>query len=234
MSESIGILKLILEQKEMKLKSGLYCDTLLDMTYHTNKIEGSTLTLEQTQNIYAFNKISGAADIDDIIETKNLFQMFDYMLDNCQKKLSIEEIKEYHKILKTGTEDSKKDWFNVGDYKRLQNSVGMLVTASPDEVEDKMDELLITYNAKKTIRLEDITDFHYRFEIIHPFQDGNGRVGRNIMFRECLRNGVMPFIITEDMKFEYVRGLQEYERNPEILLEVCRQAQAEYERKAFA
>lgn len=227
----MNVLELLLEQKNMKLKSGLYSDTLLGLTYHTNKIEGSTLTMEQTQDIYTFNKIEGFADVDDIIETKNLFQMFDYMLDNCKNKLSITEIKEYHRILKTGTEDSKKDWFKVGDYKRFQNSVGMLVTASPDEVEDKMDELLITYNAKKKIEFKDVIDFHYRFEIIHPFQDGNGRVGRNIMFRECLRNEIMPFIITEDMKFEYSKGLREYERNPQLLLEVCAKAQQEYKKK---
>lgn len=229
----MDILKMLLEQKEMQLKSGLYSDTVIAMTYHTNKIEGSTLTMEQTQDIYTFNKVSGVADIEDIVETKNLLQMFDYMLDNCQKDLTISEIKEYHKILKSNTEDSKKEWFRVGEYKKLPNSVGMLITADPDEVEDKMYELLITYNAKKNKSLSDIVDFHYRFESIHPFQDGNGRVGRIIMFREALRNMIMPFIITEEMKYDYVKGLREYERDSSQLLKVCQAAQKDYEKKAI-
>ena len=201
------------EQKEMKLKGNIYHRTQIDLTYNSNHIEGSKLTHEQTRFIFETNTIGitdESINVDDIVETVNHFRCIDYIIDHAEEKLSESLIKQLHLILKTGTSDSQKDWFNVGDYKRLPNEVGGQDTCPPNEVHKRIKSLLSEYNAIKQKSLEDILDFHVRFEQIHPFQDGNGRVGRLIMFKECLANNIVPFIITDDLKLFYYRGLREW------------------------
>ena len=207
------LLATLREQKEMKLKGSIYHKTQIDLTYNSNHIEGSKLTHDQTRYIYETNTIGitdEAINVDDIVETVNHFRCIDYIIDHADDKLSESLIKQLHLILKTGTSDSKRDWFMVVDYKRLPNEVGGIDTCPPKEVHQQMKTLLSEYNAIKGKSLEDILDFHVRFEKIHPFQDGNGRVGRLIMFKECLANHIVPFIITDDLKMFYYRGLHEW------------------------
>ncbi len=207
------LLATLKEQKEMKLKGSIYHRTQIDLTYNSNHIEGSRLTHEQTRYIFETNTIGvtdEAINVDDIIVTVNHFRCIDYIIDHAEERLSESLIKQLHLILKTATSDSKKDWFMVGDYKRLPNEVGGIDTCPPKEVHQKMKALLSEYNTIKQKTLEDILDFHVRFEKIHPFQDGNGRVGRLIMFKECLANHIVPFIITDDLKMFYYRGLHEW------------------------
>ena len=202
------LLKRLREEKEGKISGGIYHRTQIDFTYNSNHIEGSRLTHEQTRFIFETNTIGitdESVNIDDILETSNHFRCLDLMIDRAEDKLSEPLIKELHRMLKAGTSDSRKDWFNVGDYKRLPNEVGGQTTCPPEEVHGRMKALLSAYNAKKEKTLEDISDFHQKFEAIHPFQDGNGRVGRLIMFKECLANGIVPFIITDNLKqFDYL------------------------------
>lgn len=222
------------EQKEMKLKGGIYHRTQIDLTFNSNRIEGSRLTHEQTRYIFETNTIGAfqkSVNVDDIIETSNHFRCIDLIIDKAKSKLSESLIKELHFLHKSGTSDSSKDWFNVGSYKKLPNEVGGNETCPPHEVPEKMKKLLSDYHGKETKTLEDIIDFHHRFEIIHPFQDGNGRVGRLIMFKECLANNVVPFIIGEDIKLFYYRGLQEWGNVNEYLMDTCLTAQDNY--KAF-
>src|SRR5690606_36131812 len=219
------------EQKEMKLKGGIYHRTQIDLTYNSNRIEGSKLTHDQTRYIFETNTIGASKEsvnIDDIIETSNHFRCIDLIIDKANSKLSESFIKELHFFLKSGTSDSRKDWFNVGEYKKLPNEVGGNETCPPKEVAAKMKELLSGYHriAKKT--MEDLIDFHYQFERIHPFQDGNGRVGRLILFKECLANHIVPFIIDENLKLFYYRGLQEWTQVREYLLDTCLSAQDNY------
>ena len=207
------LLATLKEQKEMKLKGSIYHRTQIDLTYNSNHIEGSRLTHEQTRYIFETNTIGvtdEAINVDDIVETVNHFRCIDYIFDHAEERLSESLIKKLHLILKTATSDSKKDWFMVGDYKRLPNEVGGIDTCPPKEVHQQMKALLSEYNVIKRKSLEDILDFHVRFEKIHPFQDGNGRVGRLIMFKECLANHIVPFIITDDLKMFYYRGLHEW------------------------
>ena len=224
----------LLEEKQMHLKGGLYHKTQVNMAYNSNRIEGSRLSEEQTRYIYETNSILNEGDeplnVDDIMETVNHFQCFDYMLDRVDDLLSEEMIKEFHRLLKTNTSDAKKEWFRVGDYKLRPNVVGDEKTASPAKVPQEMAKLLAEYNSKKQITFEDIVDFHQRFESIHPFQDGNGRVGRIIMFKECLKHDIMPFIIDEQHKWYYYRGLKEYKKEKGYLLDTCGSAQDMYER----
>ena len=230
----IDILAVLREQKEMKVKGNLYHNTQITMTYNTNHIEGSRLSEEQTRYIYETNTLFAdkdtVTDIDDIIETTNHFKLFDYMLDVADKKITEKMIKEFHKILKQGTSDSKKDWFAVGDYKKLANEVGGLKTSSPKNVGKDMQKLLEWYNSLKEVTIKEIIEFHVRFEIIHPFQDGNGRVGRLIAFKECLKHNIVPFIILDRDKLFYYRGLNQYQTNKEkgYLIDTCLNAQDQY------
>lgn len=219
------------EQKEMKLKGGIYHRTQIDLTYNSNRIEGSKLTHDQTRYIFETNTIGTSKEsvnVDDIIETNNHFRCIDLIIDKAKSKLTESFIKEIHFLLKSGTSDGRKDWFNIGEYKQLPNEVGGNDTCPPKEVATKIKELLNHYHHIEKKTFEDIIGFHYQFEIIHPFQDGNGRVGRLILFKECLANNIVPFIIDEDLKLFYYRGLQEWTHVKEYLLDTCRTAQDKY------
>ncbi|WP_297284600.1 DNA-binding protein [Bacteroides sp.] len=225
------LLAILREQKEMKLKGSIYHRTQIDLTYNSNHIEGSRLTHDQTRYIFETNTIGitdESVNVDDIIETTNHFRCIDLIIDRAEEKLTESLIKELHNILKSGTSDSRKDWFAVGDYKRLPNEVGGMETCSPEDVHRQMKALLKEYNAKKQKTFEDIIDLHQRFEVIHPFQDGNGRVGRLIIFKECLANNFVPFIITDELKSFYYRGLHEWNHIREYLLDTCLTAQDYY------
>lgn len=216
------------EQKDMRLKGGIYHRTQIDLTYNSNRIEGSKLTVEQTRFIFETNTIGASKksiNVDDIIETSNHFRCVDLIIDKAKSKLTESFIKELHFILKYGTSDSKKDWFKVGEYKKFPNEVGGNSTCPPKEVSAKMKVLLLNYYNIEKKTFEDIIAFHQQFEIIHPFQDGNGRVGRLIMLKECLANNIVPFIIDEDLKLFYYRGLQEWNAVKEYLLDTCLTAQ---------
>lgn len=216
------------EQKDMKLKGGIYHRTQIDLTYNSNRIEGSQLTHDQTRYIFETNTIGAlkeSINVDDIIETSNHFRCIDLIIEKAKAKLTESLIKELHFLLKSGTSDSRKDWFNVGAYKKMPNEVGGLETCKPQEVETQMKKLLLDYHNVEHKTFETIIDFHYQFEIIHPFQDGNGRVGRLILFKECLANNMVPFIIDDDLKMFYYRGLQEWNRVKEYLLDTCLSAQ---------
>jgi len=225
------LLKVLREQKGMRLKGGIYHRTQIDLTYNSNHIEGSMLTHEQTRFIYETNTIGitdGSVRVDDIVETVNHFRCIDSIIDHATDRLTEAYIKELHKILKTGTQDAQKDWFRVGEYKLLPNEVGGVETCEPENVHREMSALLKEYNAKKIKSLDDILDFHKRFEAIHPFQDGNGRVGRLVMFKECLSNGLVPFIITEELRSFYYRGLMQWPAVPGYLRDTCLSAQDNY------
>ncbi len=230
----INILDILREQKNMKLKGNLYHNTQISFAYNTNHIEGSKLTEDQTRYIYETNTLLASKDtiigIDDILETANHFKLVDYMLDIADKKLTEKMIKEFHKILKEGTSDSIKEWFIVGDYKKLPNEVGSLKTTEPKNVERDMKKLLEWYNSINQITIKEIIEFHAKFEKIHPFQDGNGRIGRIIAFKECLKNNIVPFIILDNEKLFYYRGLNEYQSNKEkgYLIDTCLNAQDQY------
>lgn len=227
------LLKRLREEKEGKVSGGIYHRTQIDLTYNSNHIEGSKLTHEQTRYIFETNTIGitdESVNVDDIVETTNHFRCIDLVIDRAEEKLSEAFIKEIHRILKTGTSDSRKSWFNVGDYKKLPNEVGGNATCPPEEVHARMKALLASYNAKKGKSLEDIIDLHQKFETIHPFQDGNGRVGRLVMFKECLANGIVPFIITEELKLFYYRGLKEWGHVNGFLTDTCLTAQDYYKK----
>ncbi len=230
----INVLEVLREQKEMKLKGNLYHNTQIIFAYNTNHIEGSKLTEDQTRYIYETNTLltekGSITNLDDIIETANHFKLVDYMLDVADEELTEEMIKEFHKILKEGTSDSRKDWFNVGDYKKLANEAGNMKTALPKNVQKDMAKLIQWYTSLGKITIEDIIEFHYRFECIHPFQDGNGRVGRIIIFKECLKNNIIPFIILDKDKLFYYRGLKEYKNEKGYLIDTCLNAQDQYSR----
>ena len=219
------------EQKDMKLKGGIYHRTQIELTYNSNRIEGSKLTQEQTHFIFETNTI-GITDetinVDDIIETTNHFRCIDLVIDKAKSKLTEALIKELHYLLKSGTSDSRKDWFNVGEYKRLPNEVSGHPTTPPGQVKISMQKLLAHYHSIEQKTMEDILAFHQQFEAIHPFQDGNGRVGRLVMFKECLANNIVPFIIDENLKLFYYRGLQEWDNVKEYLLDTCLTAQDNY------
>lgn len=226
-----ALLNQLYEQKEMKLKGGIYHRTQIDLTYNSNRIEGSRLSLDQTRYIFETNTIGiskESINIDDIIETSNHFRCIDLIIEKAKSKLTESLIKQLHFLLKSGTSDSRKNWFNVGEYKKLSNEVGGNETCPPKEVAKKMARLLSGYHNIEKKTFEDIIDFHYQFEIIHPFQDGNGRVGRLIMFKECLANNIVPFIIDEELKLFYYRGLQEWTHVKEYLLDSCLTAQDNY------
>ena len=224
------LLTALTEQMEMRMKGGIYHKTQIDLTYNSNHIEGSRLSHEQTRYIFETNTIGvtqEAVNVNDIVETVNHFRCIDLVIEHATDELSIDFIKELHKVLKTGTSDSRKDWFAVGDYKRLPNEVGGEETCPPEQVAERMEEMLADYlNSKQ--QFEDILDLHVRFERIHPFQDGNGRVGRLIMFKECLCSGIVPFIITDELKMFYYRGLSEWGHVNGYLTDTCLTAQDQY------
>lgn len=225
------LLNQLKEQKDMKLKGGIYHRTQIDLTYNSNRIEGSKLTQEQTRFIFETNTIGISAEsinVDDIIETNNHFRCIDLIIEKAKSKLTESFIKELHFLLKSGTSDSRKNWFNVGSYKKFPNEVGGNETCPPKEVSTKMKELLMNYHSKEQKTIEDIIDFHQKFEVIHPFQDGNGRVGRLIIFKECLANNIVPFIIDDELKLFYYRGLQQWDDIKEYLMDTCLSAQDNY------
>jgi len=229
----MSILSKLKEEKSAGLKGGLYHQTQVKLCYNSNRIEGSRLSEEQTRYIFETNTINtpedDTANVDDIVEAVNHFICFDYMLDVSDKDLSEVIIKEFHRILKSNTSDSKKEWFNVGDYKSKPNMAGGMETTEPKQTSKAVFDLLRSYNGKPAVSFEDIVEFHYLFEKIHPFQDGNGRVGRMIIFKECLKFNIMPFIIDERHKLFYYRGLKEFKNTPGYLLDTCRSAQDIYE-----
>ena len=225
------LLKALREQKASKLKGGIYHRTQIDLTYNSNHIEGSKLTHDQTRYIFETNTIGvtdSSVNVDDVVETVNHFSCIDYIIDHTEDKLTENLIKHLHLLLKTGTSDSRKDWFAVGEYKRLPNEVGGQDTCAPEDVHKQLKALLDEYNQKKKKSFEDILDFHVRFEQIHPFQDGNGRVGRLLMFKECLANDIVPFIITDELKMFYYRGLKEWGHIDGYLTDTCLTAQDMY------
>ena len=231
--QSLTLLDILQEEKRSQYSGGIYHKTQIDLTYNSNHIEGSRLTHDQTRYIFETNTIGvqdEALNIDDVIETVNHFRCIDLMIDRANEVLSEKFIKELHFTLKSGTSDSRKEWFAVRNYKKLPNEVGGMETTLPEEVADKMKNLLIEYRNKKEKTFDDILDFHVKFECIHPFQDGNGRVGRLIMFKECLKYNIVPFIIDESLKMYYYRGLKEWNKERGYLRDTCLTAQNQYKR----
>lgn len=226
-----ALLSTLRTEREARLKGGIYHRTQIDLTYNSNHIEGSQLTHEQTRHIFETNTIGiteTGVRVDDILETVNHFRCIDMIIDYAEERLSERFIKELHRQLKQGTSDSQKSWFRVGDYKKLPNEVGGIATSLPKEVHTHMKALIAEYNGKRQHTFEDIIDFHHRFETIHPFQDGNGRVGRLIMFKECLAANIVPFIITDELKVFYYRGLHNWPTIKGYLLDSCLTAQDNY------
>lgn len=226
-----SLLDVLKAEKAAKLHGGIYHKIQIELTYNSNHIEGSRLTHDQTRYIFETNTISitdAAVKVDDVVETANHFKCIDMIIDNAAYAPSEAFIKQLHAVLKSGTTDSRQDWFAVGDYKKLPNEVGGMDTAAPEDVAERMKKLLAEYNAVKEKAFDDLLDFHYRFERIHPFQDGNGRVGRLLLFKECLRNNMVPFIIDEELKLYYYRGLKEWEHERGYLRDTCLTAQDKF------
>lgn len=220
-------------EQAAKTSGGIYHKLQIELTYNSNHIEGSRLTHDQTRYIFETNTIGttdGTMNVDDIVETANHFKCIDMIITHAKYQLSEKFIKELHQTLKSGMSDSRLNWFAVGNYKRMPNEVGGKETTPPEQVADEIKKLLAEYNAVKNKTLEEIIDFHVRFESIHPFQDGNGRVGRLIMFKECLRNGIVPFIIDDDMKLFYYRGLHEWSGEKGYLTDTCLAAQDKFKK----
>ena len=227
------MVKILKEQKKSRLKGGIYHKIQIELTYNSNHIEGSCLTHEQTRYIYDTNTIGitdQSVNVDDIIETVNHFRCVDKVIECAEEPISEEMIKELHLLLKSGTSDSSKDWFAVGEYKKLPNEVGGRETAAPEEVHDKMDAVLRRYNEIEHKVLEDLVAFHAEFEIIHPFQDGNGRIGRLLMFKECLHYDIIPFVIDDELKLFYYRGLREWPQEKGYLIGTCLSAQDKFKK----
>ena len=225
------LLSILQEEKKSKYSGGIYHKTQIDLTYNSNHMEGSRLTYDQTRYIFETNTISvenETLNVDDVIETANHFRCIDMIIDNAKSALSEKFIKELHLILKSGTSDSRLEWFSVGDYKKRPNEAGGMPTAMSEEAADKMKALLTEYNGKEEKTFEDVLDFHVKFERIHPFQDGNGRVGRLIMFKECLKYNIGPFIIEDNLKMFYYRGLKEWNNEKGYLTDTCLTAQDKY------
>ena len=225
------LLEVLQSEKASKLSGGIYHKVQIDFTYNSNHMEGSRLTHDQTRYIFETNTIGvheTTLNVDDIVETANHFRCINLIIDRAGSVISETLIKQLHAMLKNGTSDSRKDWFVVGDYKKLPNEVGGQATALPEEVPAKMKELLAAYNAKQVKTFDELLDFHYRFECLHPFQDGNGRVGRLLLFKECLRNNIVPFIIDEELKMFYYRGLKEWQSAKGYLLDTCLTAQDKF------
>ena len=222
------LLSRLREEKASKLKGGIYHRTQIDLTYNSNHIEGSRLTKEQTRYIFETNTLGTTTEntrIDDIIETVNHFRCIDYIIDHATDKITEAHIKQLHLLLKTNTSDSQKDWFAVGEYKRLANEVGGEETAKPEDVHKRMKALVAEYNTLKHVTFDDSLNFHVQMERIHPFQDGNGRVGRLLMFWQCLKSGIVPFIITDELRLYYYRGIQNWGDINGYLRDTCLTAQ---------
>lgn len=229
--QSKTLLNILKEEKTNKISGGIYHKIQIELTYNSNHMEGSRLTHDQTRYIFETNTIglvSGPLNVDDIIEASNHFRCIDKIIDHANFPLSEKFIKELHFILKNGTGDSRKDWFAVGNYKKLPNEVGGRATTLPEEVGDQMKALLREYHTVKEKTLEDILEFHVRFERIHPFQDGNGRIGRLIVLKECLKHNIVPFIIEEQLKIYYYRGLKEWDYEKGYLMNTCLTAQDKF------
>lgn len=225
------LLEILQREKANKYSGGIYHKTQIEMTYNSNHIEGSRLTHDQTRYIFETNTIGvtgEAVNVDDVIETANHFRCIDFIIEHAKSALTEKMIKKLHLMLKTGTSDARQKWFAVGEYKKMPNEVGGMATTLPEDVAAEMRALLAAYSAKKVKTLEDILDFHVRFERIHPFQDGNGRVGRLIMFKECLKYSIVPFIIEDNLKMFYYRGLKEWGREKGYLTDTCLTAQDRY------
>ncbi|NLC92653.1 MAG: Fic family protein [Treponema sp.] len=222
------LLDFLKREKDANLKGGIYHKVQIDLTYNSNHIEGSKLTHDQTRSIFETKTLGvteGNVKVDDILETVNHFRCIDLIIEGAKTKLSENFIKQLYFILKTGTTDAQKSWFKVGDYKMLENEVGGSETTKPAKVVSEMKTLLMEYNSKTKISFDDILDFHVRFETIHPFQDGNGRIGRLIMFKECLKHNIAPFIITEELKMFYYRGIKNWKDERGYLRDTCLTAQ---------
>ena len=228
--QSDSLLTILRRENRFGMKGGIYHKIQIDLTYNSNHIEGSRLSHDQTRYIFETNTVGmehhfQGVNTDDIVETTNHFRCIDYIIDNANRRLTESMIKKLHFILKNGTSDSRKEWFAVGGYKKLPNEVGGMSTTAPEDVSKETKKLLKYYRSRKVLELEDLLDFHYRFESIHPFQDGNGRVGRLILFKECLRLGIVPFIIDEEHKMFYYRGLKEWQNERGYLMDTCLSAQ---------
>ena len=227
------LLNILRAEKKNKIAGGIYHKVQINLTFNSNHIEGSKLTLEQTRYIFETNTIginNKSLNVDDIVETANHFKCIDMIIESAKKTISEKFIKELHKTLKNGTSVSRLDWFKVGDYKNLPNEVGGKETANPETVLKKMKELLNWYNSLSLVSFDDILNFHYRFEIIHPFQDGNGRIGRLVMFKECLKNDIVPFIIDDNLKLFYYRGLNEWKNERGYLRDTCLTGQDKFKK----
>ena len=232
-ADAEGLVDVLLREKRGAVSGGIYHKLQIELTYNSNHIEGSRLTHDQTRDIFETNTVGVTGDtlnVDDVVEAANHFRCIDLVIENAANLLSESFIKELHRTLKSGTSDSRLRWFAVGDYKKLPNEVGGIETTPPEDVSREMKALLADYNSKAEKCLEDILEFHYRFERIHPFQDGNGRVGRLILFKECLRFGIVPFIIGDEMKAFYYRGLSEWRRYPGYLTDTCLSAQDRFKK----
>lgn len=228
-----NLLDILKAEKSAGLHGGIYHRIQVDLTYNSNHIEGSRLTHDQTRFIFETNTIGiadGTVNVDDIVETANHFKCIDMIIDSANYPLSESFIKQLHAVLKNGTSDSRLDWFAVGNYKKLPNEVGGNDTVLPEKVSEEMKQLISEYNRIEVKTLDDLLDFHYRFESIHPFQDGNGRVGRLILFKECLRNNIVPFIIEDDLKMYYYRGLKEWQNERGFLRDTCLTAQDKFKK----
>ena len=230
-AKSDTLLQIIRKEKQSHVKGGIYHRIQIELTYNSNHIEGSRLTHDQTRYIYETNTIGidgQAVNVDDIIETTNHFRCIDLIIDKADYEITEKLIKDLHLILKTGTQDSKKSWFAVGGYKKLSNEVASRETTAPENVKSEIVSLLESYNQKENITFEDLIDFHVKFERIHPFQDGNGRVGRLILFKECLKYSIVPFIIDDELKYFYYRGLNEWSQERGYLIDTCLTAQDKF------
>ncbi|HBV52054.1 MAG TPA: cell filamentation protein Fic [Clostridiales bacterium] len=232
-TEPVTLLDVLKAEKAAKLSGGIYHKIQIELTYNSNHIEGSRLTHDQTRYIFETNTIGlegAAVKVDDIVETANHFKCIDLIIENAKKPITEAFIKELHRTLKSGTTDARQEWFAVGAYKRRPNTVGDLETTQPEEVSVKMKELLAEYNTKQEKSFDELLDFHYRFERIHPFQDGNGRIGRLLLFKDCLKYNIVPFIIGEDLKLYYYRGLKEWANERGYLRDTCLAAQDQFKR----
>ena len=232
-TEPVTLLDVLKAEKAAKLSGGIYHKIQIELTYNSNHIEGSRLTHDQTRYIFETNTIGlegAAVKVDDIVETANHFKCIDLIIENAKKPITEAFIKELHRTLKSGTTHARQEWFAVGAYKQRPNTVGDLETTQPEEVSIKMKELLAEYNKKQEKSFDELLDFHYRFERIHPFQDGNGRIGRLLLFKDCLKYNIVPFIIGEDLKLYYYRGLKEWANERGYLRDTCLAAQDQFKR----
>lgn len=226
----------LIQQRKSKFKGNIYHYSQVNFAYNSNKIEGGRLSEDETEEIFETDSFIPKSDetikLDDLIEMKNHFRLFDYTLDTLNDDLSKEMIINMNKILKRNTTDEENPRYNVGGFKIIPNKIGLINvidTSAPEDVEKYIGNLLLEYKKIKNVTIEDIIDFHYKFELIHPFGDGNGRVGRMIMFRECLRNNIMPFIVLDNDKPFYMRGLKNYKNDKLFLIDTIKHEQDLYE-----